>query len=43
MGDCMPKEQFDYITKIQTHCLENTNMTKDEAGALHFDAGRWDT
>jgi hypothetical protein len=31
MGDVMPKEQSDYISKIKDECLEKTNMSEQEA------------
>lgn len=34
--DCMPKEQFEFISKIQADMLESTNMTKDEAWDFGF-------
>lgn len=36
MGDCMPKEQREYIEKIQKDCLESTNMTESEAWTFAF-------
>ena len=36
MGDCMPKEQYEYITNIQKDCLESTNMTEQEAWDFAF-------
>lgn len=35
-GDMMPKEQQNYIEKIQKHCLEETNMTENEAYDFAF-------
>ena len=34
--DCMPKEQFEFISKIQADMLESTNMTKGEAWDFGF-------
>ena len=34
--NCMPKEQFEFISKIQADMLESTNMTKDEAWDFGF-------
>lgn len=36
MGDVMPKEQYEYIEKIQRDCLERTNMTEEEAWNFAF-------
>lgn len=36
MGDCMPKEQFDFIKGIQDKMLDATNMTEDEAWNFAF-------
>lgn len=36
MSDCMPKEQYEYITAIQHDMLEITNMTEDEAWNFAF-------
>ena len=36
MGDCMPKEQEEYIKSIQKDCMENTNMTESEAWNFAF-------
>ena len=36
MGDCMPKEQRDYIEAIQLDCMERTNMTIEEAWNFAF-------
>lgn len=35
-GEMMPKEQQEYIEKIQNHCLEATNMTENEAWHFAF-------
>lgn len=34
--ETMPKEQAEYIEKIQNDCLERTNMTKEEAYTFAF-------
>lgn len=36
MGEQMPKEQEEYIKKIQRDCLERTNMTEGEAYTFAF-------
>lgn len=36
MGDCMPKEQYEYIEQIQKDCIERTNMTEQEAWNFGF-------
>lgn len=36
MFECMPQEQYDFITTIQKECLETTNMTEDEAWTFGF-------
>ena len=36
MSNCMPKEQREYIEKIQKDCLESTNMTESEAYDFAF-------
>lgn len=36
MGDCMPKEQADYIYNVQQYCLDATNMTEEEAYNFAF-------
>ena len=36
MSNCMPKEQREYIEKIQKDCLESTNMTESEAYSFAF-------
>lgn len=36
MGDCMSKEQYDYIKRIQNDCIERTNMTESEAWDFGF-------
>lgn len=36
MNNCMPKEQREYIEKIQKDCLESTNMTESEAYSFAF-------
>ena len=35
-GDMMPKDQQEYIDRIQKHCLESTNMTENEAYEFAF-------
>lgn len=32
----MPKDQYDYIKRIQDHCVEWTNMTESEAWEFGF-------
>ena len=34
--DCMPKEQFEFISKIQADLLESTNLTKEDAWRFGF-------
>lgn len=36
MGDCMPKAQFEFISKIQADLLESTNLTKEDAWRFGF-------
>ena len=36
MSNCMPKEQKEYIERIQKDCLESTNMTESEAYSFAF-------
>lgn len=36
MGDCMSKEQREYIEAIQRDCLERTSMTEEEAWDYAF-------
>lgn len=36
MADSMPKEQFEFISKIQADMLESTNMTEHEAWDFGF-------
>lgn len=35
-GDCMPKDQYDYIKRIQDHCVKWTNMKESEAWDFGF-------
>jgi hypothetical protein len=35
-GDCMTKEEYEYIVNIQNYMLEATNMTKSEAWNFAF-------
>lgn len=34
--DCMPKAQFEFVQKVKTDMLKNTNMTEDEAWDFGF-------
>ena len=36
MGDCMPREQANYIHDVQLYCLNATNMTEQEAYNFAF-------
>lgn len=36
MGDCIPKEQQEYIEAIKKDCLGRTNMTEQEAWTFGF-------
>lgn len=36
MGECMPKEQQDFIEGIQKKMLDSTNMTENEAWNFAF-------
>ena len=36
MTDCMPKEQYEFVTKVKNDMLINTNMNEDEAWNFGF-------
>ena len=36
MTDCMPKAQYEFVTKVKNDMLTNTNMTEDEAWNFGF-------